>query len=325
MELSTYFRINAANTGQFERTLIIADEGATSATWKAARRRCATRTSCTPPWSSWSRWTTRRSNTRPCRTGIPGDEEGQGRHLQLRDQARRVPWQELEDFLDAGRDRLRHHLEISELHPSGRQLGRRVLLGRAHEQLPAGRYRHQDDPYRQEHEAARSSPRASRPGHGQNTYRGLVKITKARQGARNYTQCDSLLIGDKCGAHTVPVHRGAEPTRTCRARGHHLEDRRGPDLLLPAARACRPKTPFHDRQWLLQGGVQGAADGVRRRSTETARRQPGRQCGIKLKNETYCADRRVAVATQYRNLHMGPKPMLRNQESSRQRRRASRF
>jgi Fe-S cluster assembly protein SufB len=53
MELSTYFRINDENTGQFERTLIIADEGAPmSPIWKAAPRPCATRTSCTPPWSS---------------------------------------------------------------------------------------------------------------------------------------------------------------------------------------------------------------------------------------------------------------------------------
>src|SRR3979411_1656163 len=41
-------------------------------------------------------------------------------------------------------------------------------------------------------------------GHGQNTYRGMVKITKKAQGARNYSQCDSLLLGDKCGAHTFP-------------------------------------------------------------------------------------------------------------------------
>jgi Fe-S cluster assembly protein SufB len=78
MELSTYFRINAENTGQFERTLIIADKGSYVSTWKAAPRRCATRTSCTPPWSSWSRWKMPRSSTRPCRTGIPGDENGKG-------------------------------------------------------------------------------------------------------------------------------------------------------------------------------------------------------------------------------------------------------
>jgi Fe-S cluster assembly protein SufB len=57
MELSTYFRINAENTGQFERTLIIAEEGQPmSPISRAAPRRCATRISCTPPWSNWSRW-----------------------------------------------------------------------------------------------------------------------------------------------------------------------------------------------------------------------------------------------------------------------------
>jgi Fe-S cluster assembly scaffold protein SufB len=69
MELSTYFRINAENTGQFERTLIIADKGSMSATSKAAPRRSATRTSCTPRWWNWSRWTMRRSSIPPCRTG----------------------------------------------------------------------------------------------------------------------------------------------------------------------------------------------------------------------------------------------------------------
>ena len=64
----------------------------------------------------------------------------QGRHLQLRHQARRLPRQELEDFLDPGRDRLRHHLEISELHPARRQFARRVLFDRDVERPPAGRF-----------------------------------------------------------------------------------------------------------------------------------------------------------------------------------------
>lgn len=71
MELSTYFRINAAGTGQFERTLIVADEGAYVSYLEGVRRRSATRTSCTPPsWRSSSRRTPR-SNIPPCRTGIP--------------------------------------------------------------------------------------------------------------------------------------------------------------------------------------------------------------------------------------------------------------
>ena len=75
----------------------------------------------------------------------------QGRDLQLRDQARPLHRRQFEDHLDAGGDRLGHHLEVSELHPAGRQLGRRVLLGRDDQQHAAGRYRHEDDPPREEH------------------------------------------------------------------------------------------------------------------------------------------------------------------------------
>ena len=82
---------------------------------------------------------------------VSGRRERRRRHLQLRHQARRLPRPQLEDLLDAGRDRLGDHLEIPELHPARRQLGRRVLLGRAREQLPAGRHRHQDDPHRPQH------------------------------------------------------------------------------------------------------------------------------------------------------------------------------
>jgi hypothetical protein len=67
-------------------------------------------------------------------------------------------------LLDPGRDRLGDHLEVPQLHPARRQLGGRVLLGRAHQQPPAGRHRHQDDPPRAQHAQHASSPRASRPG-----------------------------------------------------------------------------------------------------------------------------------------------------------------
>ena len=75
----------------------------------------------------------------------------QGRHLQFRHQARRLPRREFQDLLDAGGDRLGHHLEVSELPADRRQLGGRVLLRGADQQLPAGRHRHQDDPHREEH------------------------------------------------------------------------------------------------------------------------------------------------------------------------------
>ena len=139
MELSTYFRINEKNTGQFERTLIIADKGAYVSYLEG----------CTAPkrdenqlhaavvelvalddaeikYSTVQNW-------------YPGDCRGQGRRLQFRHQARRLPRRALEDFLDAGRDRLGDHLEISELHPARRVLARRVLFDRDLQRLPAGR------------------------------------------------------------------------------------------------------------------------------------------------------------------------------------------
>ena len=131
MELSTYFRINAANTGQFERTLIIADEGAYVSYLEG----------CTAPmrdenqlhaavvelvalddaeikYSTVQNW-------------YPGDEEGRGGIYNFVTKRGECRGAQLEDLLDAGRDRLRDHLEVSELHPARRQLGRRVLLGRA--------------------------------------------------------------------------------------------------------------------------------------------------------------------------------------------------
>ena len=124
MELSTYFRINERNTGQFERTLIIADKGSYVSYLEG----------CTAPmrdenqlhaavvelialddaeikYSTIQNW-------------YPGDANGQRRRLQFRHQARRLPRHELEDFLDPARDRLGHHLEISELHPARRQFAR---------------------------------------------------------------------------------------------------------------------------------------------------------------------------------------------------------
>ena len=124
MELSTYFRINAANTGQFERTLIVADEGSYVSYLEG----------CTAPmrdenqlhaavvelvalegaeikYSTVQNW-------------YPGDERRQGRHLQLRHEARRLPRPGLENLLDAGGDGLGDHLEVPKLHTPRRQLGR---------------------------------------------------------------------------------------------------------------------------------------------------------------------------------------------------------
>ena len=124
MELSTYFRINAENTGQFERTLIIADKGSYVSYLEG----------CTAPmrdenqlhaavvelvalddaeikYSTVQNW-------------YPGRQRGEGRHLQLRHQARRLPGRPLQGELDTGGDGQRHHLEVPLVHPEGRTTAR---------------------------------------------------------------------------------------------------------------------------------------------------------------------------------------------------------
>jgi Fe-S cluster assembly protein SufB len=151
MELSTYFRINAKNTGQFERTLIIADEGAYVSYLEG----------CTAPMRDTNQLhaavvelvalDNAQIKYSTVQNWYPGDKEGRGGIYNFRHQARCLPRRQLQDLLDASGNRLRHHLEISKLPADRRQLGGRVLLGGADQSLPASRYRHQDDPHRQEH------------------------------------------------------------------------------------------------------------------------------------------------------------------------------
>ena len=133
-----------------------------SAISKAARRPSATRTSLHAAVVELVALDDAEIKYSTVQNWYPGDSEGQGRHLQFRDQARRLPRRALEDLLDAGRDRLGDHLEISVLHPARRPVARRVLFDRHLERPPAGRQRHQDDPSRARTRPAGSSPRASR-------------------------------------------------------------------------------------------------------------------------------------------------------------------
>ena len=117
MELSTYFRINAADTGQFERTLIIADEGSHVSYLEG----------CTAPIRDTNQLHAAvveliaHDNAQIKYSTIQNWYPGQGRqrrYLQLCDQARQVPREELQDLVDTGGDRIGHHLEVSELHPA---------------------------------------------------------------------------------------------------------------------------------------------------------------------------------------------------------------
>ncbi len=133
------------------------------ATSRAAPRRCATRTSSTPRWSSSSRSTTRPIKYSTVQNWYPGDAEGRGGIYNFVTKRGKCDGARRRSQLDPGRDRLGDHLEVPVLHPPGRRLGRRVLLGRAHEPPAAGRHRHEDDPHRARTPARPSSRRASAP------------------------------------------------------------------------------------------------------------------------------------------------------------------
>ena len=203
MELSTYFRINAAETGQFERTLIIADEGAYVSYLEG----------CTAPirdenqlhaavvelvaldnaqikYSTVQNW-------------YPGDKEGKGgiynfvtKRGKCAGVNSKISWTQVETGS-----------AITWKYPSCILQGDNSV-GEFYSVALTNNYQQADTGTKMIHigKNTRSTvvSKGISAGHGQNTYRGLVKIMKGSTGARNYTQCDSLLIGDKCGAHTFP-------------------------------------------------------------------------------------------------------------------------
>jgi Fe-S cluster assembly protein SufB len=203
MELSTYFRINAANTGQFERTLIIAEPGSYVSYLEG----------CTAPmrdenqlhaavvelvaldgaeikYSTVQNW-------------YPGDKEGRGgiynfvtKRGKCAGRRSKISWTQVEtgsaitwkypSVILQGDDSVGEFYSVA-------LTNNRQQADTGTKMIHIGRN-------------TRSTilSKGISAGHGQNTYRGLVKIQKSARGARNYTQCDSLLIGDKCGAHTFP-------------------------------------------------------------------------------------------------------------------------
>jgi len=130
----------------------------------------------------------------------------------------------------------------------------RILFRRGDEQLPASRHRHEDDSHRQEHSQHHRVQGIS-AGHGQNSYRGLVKVLKSAANARNFSQCDSLLIGNKCGAHTFPIIEVKNTSSAVEHEASTLKDWRGSDLLLQSARTFDTGRREYDRERLLQGSV----------------------------------------------------------------------
>src|ERR1017187_7685234 len=203
MELSTYFRINAAETGQFERTLIVADEGAYVSYLEG----------CTAPirdenqlhaavvelvaldnaqikYSTVQNW-------------YPGDKEGKGgiynfvtKRGACRGKNSKISWTQVETgsaiTWKYPRCLLQGANSVGEFYP--------VALTNNYQQADTGtKMIHIGKNTRSTIVAKGISA-----GHGQNTYRGLVKIQKTATNARNFSQCDSMLIGNQCGAHTFP-------------------------------------------------------------------------------------------------------------------------
>jgi Fe-S cluster assembly protein SufB len=203
MELSTYFRINAQNTGQFERTLIIADEGAYVSYLEgctapirdenqlhAAVVELIAHDNAAIKYSTVQNW-------------YPGDKEGKGgiyNFVTKRGKAlgknSKISWTQVETGS-----------AITWKYPSCILQGENSV-GEFYSVALTNNYQQADTGTKMIHigKNTRSTvvSKGISAGHGQNTYRGGVKILKGAQGARNYTQCDSLLIGDKCGAHTFP-------------------------------------------------------------------------------------------------------------------------
>ncbi|GIX11978.1 Fe-S cluster assembly protein SufB [Elioraea sp.] len=211
MELSTYFRINARNTGQFERTLIVAEEGSYVSYLEG----------CTAPmrdehqlhaavvelvaldeaqikYSTVQNW-------------YPGDAEGRGgiynfvtKRGACRGRNSKISWTQVETGS-----------AITWKYPSCILQGE-GSVGEFYSVAITNNFQQADTGTKMIHLAPNTRStivsKGISAGHGQNTYRGLVRIMPRARNARNFTQCDSLLIGDRCGAHTVPYIESRNPT-----------------------------------------------------------------------------------------------------------------
>ena len=213
MELSTYFRINAANTGQFERTLIIADAGSHVSYLEG----------CTAPMRDENQLHAAvvelvalddaQIKYSTVQNWYPGDEQGRGgifnfvtKRGECRGRNSRISWTQVETGS-----------AITWKYPSCVLRGENSV-GEFYSVATANNYQQADTGTKMIHIGANSRStivsKGISAGHGQNAYRGLVKIMPSARGARNHTQCDSLLLGAHCGAHTYPYIESRNPLAT---------------------------------------------------------------------------------------------------------------
>jgi Fe-S cluster assembly protein SufB len=203
MELSTYFRINAANTGQFERTLIVADEGSHVSYLEG----------CTAPMRDENQLhaavvelialDNAEIKYSTVQNWYPGDENGKGgiynfvtKRGLCRGSNSKISWTQVETGS-----------AITWKYPSCILQGDNST-GEFYSVAVTNNYQQADTGTKMVHIGKNTHStivsKGISAGHGQNSYRGLVKIQKSAANARNFSQCDSLLIGNKCGAHTFP-------------------------------------------------------------------------------------------------------------------------
>ena len=210
MELSTYFRINEAKTGQFERTLIVADEGSEVSYLEG----------CTAPMRDENQLhaavveLVARDNAKikysTVQNWYPGDEEGKGgiyNFVTKRGLAHtnaHISWTQVETGS-----------AITMKYPSCILKGDNSI-GEFYSVALSSNFQQADTGTKMIHlgKNTRSTiiSKGIAAGHGSNSYRGLVRMNPGATGARNYTRCDSLLIGDQCGAHTFPYIESKNPT-----------------------------------------------------------------------------------------------------------------
>jgi len=203
MELSTYFRINAADTGQFERTLIVADEGATVSYLEG----------CTAPMRDTNQLhaavvelvalENARIKYSTVQNWYPGDKEGNGgiynfvtKRGKCAGRNSRISWTQVETGS-----------AITWKYPSVLLIGENSV-GEFYSVAVTNNRQQADTGTKMVHIGANTRStivsKGISAGHGQNSYRGLVDVKRHAEGARNFSQCDSLLLGDRCGAHTFP-------------------------------------------------------------------------------------------------------------------------
>src|SRR5467141_4339101 len=203
MELSTYFRINAANTGQFERTLIVADEGSyvsylegCTAPMRDENQLHAAVVELVALGNSQIKYST-------VQNWYPGDKEGKGgiynfvtKRGACRGRNSKISWTQVETGS-----------AITWKYPSVILQGDHSV-GEFYSVALTNHKQQADTGTKMIHigKDTRSTivSKGISAGNGQNTYRGLVKVMKGATNSRNYSQCDSLLLSDRCGAHTFP-------------------------------------------------------------------------------------------------------------------------